>query len=78
MIIKARKVSFFFFMYILYQVSDITARPKYVKQLLNYYKHYTGQNRGAREEKHLMINSEMFGVEGTVNIIKNAVMEKFF
>ena len=44
----------------------------------DYYKHYTGQNRGAREEKHLMINSEMFGVEGTVNIIKNAVMEKFF
>lgn len=42
-----------------------------------YYKHFTGQNRGAREGKHLMIDSSMFGVEGTVEILKHAVEERF-
>lgn len=42
-----------------------------------YYKHFTGQNRGARDGKHILMDSAMFGIEGTVEILKKAVEEKF-
>lgn len=42
-----------------------------------YYKHVTGKNRGNREERHLMIDVEMFGVEGTVQLIRNAAKIRF-
>lgn len=43
------------------------------KQRHNYYKYVTGQNRGDRNGKNLMIDVEAFGVDGTVEMMKDAV-----
>lgn len=42
-----------------------------------YYKHVTGKNRGERNGKQIEIDSSFFGVEGTVEIIKNLINVKF-
>ncbi|WP_178842185.1 AAA family ATPase [uncultured Treponema sp.] len=42
-----------------------------------YYKFVTGHNRGDRHGRNLMLDVEMFGVEGTVNLIHSAVLERF-
>ena len=43
------------------------------KQRHNYYKYVTGQNRGDRSGKNLMIDVETFGVDGTVEMMKAAI-----
>lgn len=43
------------------------------KQRHNYYKYVTGQNRGDRNGKDLLIDVEAFGVDGTVEMMKDAV-----
>lgn len=43
------------------------------KQRHNYYKYVTGQNRGDRTGKNMMIDVERFGVDGTVKMMKEAV-----
>lgn len=47
------------------------------KQRHNYYKYVTGQNRGDRYGKDMMIDVETFGKEGTVEMMKKAVMYRF-
>lgn len=47
------------------------------KQRHNYYKYVTGQNRGDRYGKDLMIDVETFGTEGAVEMMKQAVLYKF-
>lgn len=42
-----------------------------------YYKHYTGRNRGDRHGKQLVIDSGLFGVEGTVKMLKEAIEARF-
>ena len=43
------------------------------KQRHNYYKYVTGQNRGDRNGKDMLIDVEAFGVEGTVKMMKDAI-----
>ena len=43
------------------------------KQRHNYYKYVTGQNRGDRNGKNLMIDVEKFGVDGTVKMMVAAI-----
>lgn len=43
----------------------------------DYYKAVTGRNRGERDGKHLMVDSSMFGVEGTVAILEAMVKGKY-
>lgn len=43
------------------------------KQRHNYYKYVTGQNRGDRNGKNLMIDVETFGIDGTVEMMKAAI-----
>ena len=47
------------------------------KQRHNYYKYVTGQNRGDRNGKNLMIDVEAFGVDGTVEMMKAAINNLF-
>ena len=48
------------------------------KQRHNYYKYVTGQNRGDRYGKDLMIDVETFGERGAVNLMKAALQERGF
>lgn len=43
------------------------------KQRHNYYKYVTGQNRGDRSGKNMLIDVEAFGVDGTVKMMKDAI-----
>lgn len=43
----------------------------------NYYKFVTGRSRGDRHGRNLMIDVEMFGVEGTVDLIVQAAKQRF-
>ena len=43
------------------------------KQRHNYYKYVTGQNRGDRTGKNMMIDVERFNVAGTVKMMKEAI-----
>lgn len=43
----------------------------------NYYKRYTKLNRGDRDGKHLIIDSSLLGVKGTVDILKEIVTRRF-
>ncbi len=47
------------------------------KQRHKYYKYVTGKNRGDRHGRNIMIDVEMFGVEGAVDLIYSAVQQKF-
>jgi len=62
---------------------DLTPREaekmikKIDKKRHNYYKFVTGHNRGDRHGRNLMIDVEMFGVEGTVELIYQAAINRF-
>lgn len=60
---------------------DLKAAEKMVKkvdrQRHNYYKFVTGKNRGDREGKHLMIDVNYYGIDGTVELVCKAVKQKF-
>lgn len=43
----------------------------------NYYKYVTGHDRGDRHGRNLMIDVDMFGVDGAVNLIYSAAIERF-
>lgn len=43
------------------------------RQRHNYYKYVTGHNRGDREGKDLLIDVKKFGLEGSVQLMKNAL-----
>ena len=47
------------------------------KKRHNYYKYVTGSNRGERHDRHIMLDSSAFGVDGTVAILKDCVMKRF-
>lgn len=42
-----------------------------------YYKHFTGRNRGDRQGRQLVIDSGLFGVEGTVAMLEGAIKARF-
>lgn len=42
-----------------------------------YYKYYTNQEFDNRENRDLLINSGILGIEGSVSVIKAAVLSKF-
>lgn len=42
-----------------------------------YYKHFTGRNRGDRHTKQIVIDSGLFGVDGTVEMLKGAIETRF-
>ncbi len=44
----------------------------------NYYRHYTGQLWNLADQYDLSINSETWGIEGCIELIKNAVKLKSF
>lgn len=47
------------------------------KKRHNYYKFVTGHNRGDRHGRNIMVDVEMFGVEGTVELIYKAAESRF-
>ncbi len=47
------------------------------KRRHRYYKYVTGKNRGDRHGRNLMIDVEMFGVEGAVKLIVDAAKLRF-
>ena len=47
------------------------------KQRHNYYKYVTGKNRGDRSGKHVMLDVSVFGVEGSVELLTEAVRIRF-
>ena len=63
-----------------YNLSEKDAK-KMIKQIdrrrHNYYRYVTGKNRGDRHGRNIMIDVEMFGVEGAVELIYQAVCQRF-
>lgn len=65
------------------QAYDLTPKEsqkmikKIDKQRHNYYKYVTGHGRGDRHGRNIMIDVEMFGVEGAVNLICEAAKQRF-
>lgn len=47
------------------------------KQRHNYYKYVTGKNRGDRDYKHVMLDVSFYGLEGSVNLLYDAVQIHF-
>ena len=47
------------------------------RQRHNYYKYVTGSNRGNRESNNLMIDVGAFGKEGTVDLMADAIDNRF-
>ncbi len=47
------------------------------KQRHNYYKYVTGKNRGDRMGKHVMLDVSEYGVEGSVELLYEAVRIRF-
>lgn len=47
------------------------------RQRHNYYKYVTGKNRGDRYDKHLMLDVAKFRDEGTVTLMKEAILQVF-
>jgi len=47
------------------------------KQRHNYYKYVTGKNRGDRYDKHVMIDVNTYGVDGTVELMCEALRIRF-
>ncbi len=47
------------------------------KQRHNYYKYVTGKNRGDRSGKHVMLDVSVYGVEGSVELLTEAVWIRF-
>ena len=63
-----------------YGLSEKDAQ-KMIKQIdrrrHNDYRYVTGKNRGDRHGRNIMIDVEMFGVEGAVELIYQAVCQRF-
>jgi len=62
-----------------YDLSLINAKKmikRIDKQRHNYYKYVTGKSRGDRNGKNLLVDAEMFGIEGTVDIINYALKQR--
>lgn len=47
------------------------------KQRHNYYKYVTGKNRGDRHGKHVMLDVSLYGIEGSVELLYEAVRIRF-
>lgn len=47
------------------------------KERSKYIKYVTGNRRSVYDNKHIMIDSSLFGVDGTVRLLKAAVQERF-
>lgn len=47
------------------------------KRRINYYNYYTGKKWGSPENYDLMIDSSLFGIEGTAALIAQIVRQKF-
>ena len=47
------------------------------KQRHNYYKYVTGKNRGDRNGKNVMIDVDAYGVEGTIQLMYDAIKIRF-
>jgi len=47
------------------------------KQRHNYYKYVTGKNRGDRYDKHVMVDVNTYGVDGTVELLCEAIRIRF-
>jgi cytidylate kinase len=47
------------------------------KQRHNYYKYVTGRNRGDRTGKHVMLDVSTYGIEGSVELICEAIRIRF-
>lgn len=47
------------------------------KQRHNYYKYVTGKNRGDRLGKHVMLDASLYGIEGSVQLLCEAVRIRF-
>ena len=47
------------------------------QQRHNYYKYVTGQDRGDRHGKQLMIDSSLFGIKGTADLLFEIVCKRF-
>lgn len=47
------------------------------KRRINYYNYYTGRKWGSMENYDLMIDSSLFGIEGTAQIIADLARKKF-
>ena len=47
------------------------------RQRHNYYKYVTGTNRGDRHGKQLMIDSSLFGLQGTADLLYEIVCKRF-
>lgn len=43
----------------------------------NYYEHYTKKKRGSRELRQVMLDSSIFGVEGTAQVLKRMIEVRF-
>lgn len=63
-----------------YELSEKNAE-KMIKRIdnqrHNYYKYVTGKNRGDRSGKHVMIDVSNFGVDGSVDLLYEAVQIRF-
>ena len=63
-----------------YHLSSINAEKmikRIDRQRHNYYEYVAGKGRGDRHGKHLMLDVEMFGIEGTVDLIYHALNLRF-
>lgn len=64
----------------MYEVPEKSAE-RMIKQIdrqrHNYYKYVTGRNRGDRTGKHILIDSSVLGVEGTVNLLYDMAIKGF-
>lgn len=63
-----------------YELTDKNAEKMVAridKQRHNYYKYVTGRNRGDRQGKHVMIDVSTYGVDGTVELLCEAIRIRF-
>lgn len=63
-----------------YELTDKNAErmiKRIDKQRHNYYKYVTGKDRGDRLGKHVMLDVSEYGVEGSVDLLYEAVRIKF-
>ena len=63
----------------LYDLSDAKAKDKITKidkQRASYYNYYTSKRWGEVDSYDLCLNSSVFGIDGTVDMIKQAIEVK--
>ncbi len=64
---------------VLYDITNAKAREKIVKvdkSRAAYYNYYTNKKWGSVESYHLMVDTGLFGVNGTIDLIKRAITRK--